>query len=109
MTTLNLTTTQESDLSVNLFRFAGDTAQPLSTVSGIVWGTSDPVLLSVTPSDDSLTAVVKALGPEGAAQVTWQAVTKSGKTLVAVPLDVTVAIAEPTIAIILASAPVEQA
>ena len=108
MTTLNLTTTQQCDLSVNLFRFAGDAAQPLSTVSNIVWGVTDPTVLSVTPNADNSAAVVKALGPEGAAQVTWQAQTKSGKILVAVPLDVVVALAEPTIAIIVAGTPVEQ-
>jgi uncharacterized protein YjdB len=55
-----------------------------------VWGVSNPAVATVTPSADGMTAVITAVGA-GDTQATLTA-TAGGVAIVAVPLDVQVAL-----------------
>ncbi len=74
------------------------------------WTSSDPLLLSVTPSPNSLSAHVAAVGPLGAAQVkvTADADVGAGVHLLTGVLDVTIIGGAAVSLTIAPSVPVEQ-
>jgi hypothetical protein len=49
---------------------AGGKTVPAPVVGPVVWSSSDLTIVTVTPSADTLTAVAKAVGPNGTATVT---------------------------------------
>jgi len=67
MASLQLTDIQQDTLALAATDAAGNPAT-LPTGS-VTWSSSDPTILSVTPSNDGMSAIVAAQGPLGAAQV----------------------------------------
>jgi hypothetical protein len=86
MASLQLTDIQHDSLALQAADAAGNPA-PLPAGS-VTWGTSDPTILAVTPSDDGMSADVAAAGPLGTAQVTVAVALDSG--ILNGSLDVTV-------------------
>lgn len=94
-----MTDSQKATLSIQPVDKRGNP----TTEAGIpVWATSDPAIITITPSSDKLSCDVAAAGPLGSAQVTVSDGTATGI------LDITiVAGAEASIAIS-AAVPIEQ-
>jgi hypothetical protein len=98
MATLQLTDIQDDQLTLSAADAAGNPV-PLPTGS-VAWATSDPTILTVTPSADGMSAELGAVGPLGTAQVTVAVAVDPSTTLTG-SLDVTVvASAAATIQII---------
>ena len=67
---LVLTDVQQVALSVSFLSKAGN---PAKVDGAPVWSVSDPAVLTVTPAEDGLSALVATVGPLGTAQVSVQA------------------------------------
>lgn len=104
---LVITIDQEFDASV---AFVDKNGNPATVDGSPSWGVSDPTILSVTPSADGTSAVVKALGPLGTCQlnVSGDADLGDGVTQVGGTLDVEVKAGQAVAATISAGAPRQQ-
>lgn len=84
MDTLKLTSTQQVTLSLAIEDKRGNPAQIDGKPN---WSTSDSTKLSIEPSEDGKTCLVKAVGPVGAAQVSVEADADLGEGVV--PINAT--------------------
>lgn len=104
---LILTATQQVNLSVSFVDKAGNAAK----VDGLpVWTSSDSNILTVTPSEGGLSAMVATVGPVGTAQVSVQADADLGEGVTALigTLDVEVVAAQAVVAVLAAATPEEK-
>ena len=101
---LILTDEQKVSLSVGFFTKAGNPANVDGTPT---WASSDPAIVTVTPSEDGRSAVATTVGPLGTAQVTVSADADLGEgvKLVTGVLDIEVRPAEAVSAGIVAGTP----
>jgi len=104
---LVLTVTQEADLAVVAFDARGNPAQ----VAEPRWSSSDESVLGVVQSQDGMSAVVRAAGPTGNAQVVFRCDADLGEGVVELmgTLDVEVVAGQAVSVSVVASAPREQA
>lgn len=104
---LILTDLQQVGLTVAFADAAGNPA----TVDGTpVWSSSNPAILTVTPSADGMSATAVTVGPLGQAQVsvTADADLGSGVTSITGVLDVTVQASQAVAAVVNAGAPTDK-
>jgi hypothetical protein len=104
---LILTDTQQVPLAVAFLNKAGN---PAPVDGAPVWSSSDETVLTVTPAADGLSAVAKATGKLGTAQVSVTADADRGEGVRSISgvLDVTVQPSDAVSASISAGAPEEQ-
>jgi hypothetical protein len=104
---LLLTVTQKASLTLDPRDAKGNPA----VLDGVpVWTSSDAAVVEVTPAEDGLSAVVRAVGPVGAAQVNVTADARLGEEVVNLSgvLDVQVQAGEAVSLGIATGAPEEQ-
>lgn len=103
---LVLTVTQEADLSVVAVDARGNVAH----VADPRWSSSDEGVVAVVPSDDGMSAIVRAAGPTGNAQVVFRCDADLGEGVVELmgTLDVEVVAGQAVSVSIVAGAPREQ-
>lgn len=107
MATLNLTATQNCNLSVAITDKKGNPAP----VEGVPeWAVDNSELLSIEPAADGLSAVISAVGPLGTALVSLQADADLGEgvTPLAGTLEVVVGAGAATVVEIVPGTPEEQ-
>ena len=103
---LILTDSQQATLTIQPVDKAGNAA----AVEDVAWTTSDDTVLTVTPSEDGLTAVVAITGKLGVAQVNVTADAQIGEGAVEITgvLDVEVKAGQAVALSIAAGAPEEK-
>lgn len=77
----SLRDTQQVDASIGA---ATDARGNPTTVANPIWSSSDPTVLTVTPSDDGTSAVFAAAGPLGTANIVLDADADLGDGVVAI-------------------------